>query len=167
MSRIGKDACPAASGMAPFLVDQLHWHTFSLAQPNTSCPSAMCTYSLDCGNGKDASWVALECGHVFHMECVAQALEHQRTCPTCRSLAPCYLKFIVDGKSFGHGMLYEITSVPPLLLLNIASQHASCTGTLRAAIMAAAAQLERSPESLQSKGYTLSCLPCSFVQSKD
>eukprot|EP00983_Pelagomonas_calceolata_P060765 1146519-Pelagomonas_calceolata.AAC.2 len=86
MSRIGKDACPAASGMAPFLVDQLHWHTFSLAQPNTSCPSAMCTYSLDCGNGKDASWVALECGHVFHMECVAQALEHQRTCPTCRVL---------------------------------------------------------------------------------
>ncbi|KAF5841029.1 hypothetical protein DUNSADRAFT_14736 [Dunaliella salina] len=43
-----------------------------------------CCVCLDTRNAKDTSWVALECGHVFHMECLAQALEHQRTCPTCR-----------------------------------------------------------------------------------
>lgn len=36
------------------------------------------------GDQEDANWCALDCGHIYHLLCIAQCLEHKKECPQCR-----------------------------------------------------------------------------------
>ncbi|KAL4450221.1 hypothetical protein ABPG77_010890 [Micractinium sp. CCAP 211/92] len=48
-------------------------------------PGVQCVICLASDTSTD-DWCALkECGHVFHTHCAAQALEHSRRCPQCRT----------------------------------------------------------------------------------
>jgi SUMO ligase MMS21 Smc5/6 complex component len=37
-----------------------------------------------CLSNKDKNIIKLDCGHLFHMECIDNWLDVQQTCPICR-----------------------------------------------------------------------------------
>lgn len=54
-----------------------------LALPPTECSVCLCNIEA-CSDDSPAVVLKLDCGHIFHRECIARWLRRDMSCPTCR-----------------------------------------------------------------------------------
>ena len=57
----------------------------TLQQNLMSTSSAICSICLDDYSDAENKITKLECGHIYHKECVKDWLENNSTCPVCRT----------------------------------------------------------------------------------
>jgi len=57
----------------------------TLQQTLMSTSSAICSICLDDYSDAENKITKLECGHIYHKECVKDWLENNSTCPVCRT----------------------------------------------------------------------------------